>query len=204
MKHIAITGAGPAGACLALLLARNGVHTTLIERQTDFSREFRGEFLVPSGISAFDQMGLLQEFRALPSVLPEQLEFYTWGHKRLTLQVSQETFGRHHPTWVSQPDLLEMLVARCTEFPNFQLLRGTTVRDLLREDARCGRRMWREGLSEKCRNRLFAKREATLASSRLSGSAPAWSAISSWDIPATSSESSSSSSSLPSSLTSPS
>jgi 2-polyprenyl-6-methoxyphenol hydroxylase-like FAD-dependent oxidoreductase len=81
-------------------------------------------------------MGLLQEFRALPSVLPEQLEFYTWGRKRLTLQVSQETFGRHHPTWVSQPDLLEMLVARCTEFPNFQLLRGTTVRDLLREDAR--------------------------------------------------------------------
>jgi 2-polyprenyl-6-methoxyphenol hydroxylase-like FAD-dependent oxidoreductase len=136
MKHIAITGAGPAGACLALLLARNGVQTTLIERQTDFSREFRGEFLVPSGISAFDQMGLLQEFRALPSVLPEQLEFYTWGRKRLTLQVSQETFGRHHPTWVSQPDLLEMLVARCTEFPNFQLLRGTTVRDLLREDAR--------------------------------------------------------------------
>lgn len=136
MAHIVITGAGPAGACLALLLARNGIETTLVERQIDFAREFRGEFLMPSGVQAFDQMGLLEEFRAVPAVLPEQFEIYTWGRKRLTLPVSEETFGRHYPTWVSQAHLLEMLVAQCAKFPGFKLLRGTTVRDLLREDGR--------------------------------------------------------------------
>ena len=58
MAHVVIVGAGPGGAALAYLLARRGVEVTLVERQADFDREFRGEGLQPSGIDAFDQMGL--------------------------------------------------------------------------------------------------------------------------------------------------
>ncbi|WP_425160350.1 FAD-dependent oxidoreductase, partial [Candidatus Binatus sp.] len=46
MPNAVIVGAGPAGALLAYLLARRGVAVTLLERQTDFSREFRGEILM--------------------------------------------------------------------------------------------------------------------------------------------------------------
>jgi NADPH-dependent 2,4-dienoyl-CoA reductase/sulfur reductase-like enzyme len=53
MPHVVVAGAGPAGAALSFLLARRGARVTLIERQTDFAREFRGEVLMLSGIDAF-------------------------------------------------------------------------------------------------------------------------------------------------------
>jgi hypothetical protein len=40
------------------LLARRGVEVTLLERHADVSRTFRGDGLQPSGIDAFNQMGL--------------------------------------------------------------------------------------------------------------------------------------------------
>ena len=58
MGHVAIVGAGPAGATLAFLLASRGVHVSLFERRRDFSREFRGEILMPSGVKALQSMGL--------------------------------------------------------------------------------------------------------------------------------------------------
>ena len=55
---VVVIGAGPAGAALAWLLADRGVPVTLVERQRDFAREFRGEVLMPSGVDALEQMGL--------------------------------------------------------------------------------------------------------------------------------------------------
>ena len=60
-----VVGAGPAGALLAYMLARRGVPVTLLERQTDFSREFRGEVLMPSGIAAMHEAGLRPAVRRL-------------------------------------------------------------------------------------------------------------------------------------------
>ncbi|MEO1740780.1 MAG: FAD-dependent oxidoreductase, partial [Cyanobacteria bacterium J06629_9] len=57
MKVI-IVGAGPAGATLALLLARADVQVTLVEQTNDFDRVFRGEGLMPAGVDALFQMGL--------------------------------------------------------------------------------------------------------------------------------------------------
>jgi 2-polyprenyl-6-methoxyphenol hydroxylase-like FAD-dependent oxidoreductase len=58
MAHVIVVGAGPAGASLALLLAQRGVAVTLLERHTDFAREFRGELLLPGGLEALVQMGV--------------------------------------------------------------------------------------------------------------------------------------------------
>ena len=44
-----IVGGGPGGATLANILASRGIKVALIERQKDFSKEFRGEALMPSG-----------------------------------------------------------------------------------------------------------------------------------------------------------
>ena len=54
---VLIIGGGPGGATLANILASRGVSTALIERQKDFSKEFRGEGLMPSGKAVLEQIG---------------------------------------------------------------------------------------------------------------------------------------------------
>src|SRR2546428_347800 len=127
-------GAEPAGAALSYLLARRGIAVTLLERHTDFAREFRGEALMPSGVDAFVQMGLGAQLDGLPQTHVRRLEVYRGA--RCLLRVSISDFGSEGPRIVSQPAILEMLVAEAERFPTFRLERGTTVRDLVRESGR--------------------------------------------------------------------
>src|SRR2546429_5455703 len=53
-----IVGGGPAGAVLALLLARKGIAVMLLEAHMDFEREFRGDTVHPSTMEIMDQLGL--------------------------------------------------------------------------------------------------------------------------------------------------
>ena len=137
MPRVLIVGAGPAGAGLAYLLAQRGVEVQLLERQLDFAREFRGEFLMPSGVEALEQMGLGSLLKSIPHMQPDSLEIYV--HRRLALSLRtddgdiRELFGEHRPQAVSQPALLEAIAAEAARAPGFELLRGATVRDLLRE-----------------------------------------------------------------------
>ena len=133
-RRVVVVGAGPAGAALAYLLARRGIGITLLERHTDFAREFRGEALMPSGVDAFVQMGLGAQFDGLPQTHVRRLEVYRGA--RCLLRLSIRDFGIEGPRIVSQPAMLEMLVTEAGRFPTFQLERGTTVRDLVREGGR--------------------------------------------------------------------
>ena len=76
MAHVAIAGAGPAGAALAHVLARTGNQVTLVERQRDFAREFRGEVLMPSGVDVLHQLGLGEAFARVPQRIPQGVELY--------------------------------------------------------------------------------------------------------------------------------
>jgi 2-polyprenyl-6-methoxyphenol hydroxylase-like FAD-dependent oxidoreductase len=131
MADVVIVGAGPAGAALAYLLARRGTAVTLLERHTDFAREFRGEGLMPSGVDAFVQMGLGSALDALPQTRPRVLEFYRGARRLFRIALDPEQIGSFGPRLVSQPAMLEMLVAEAARFPNFRFERGVTARDLL-------------------------------------------------------------------------
>jgi len=135
MPTAIVVGAGPAGALLAYLFARRGVPVTLLERQTDFSREFRGEVLMPSGIAAFREAGLRQQFDALPNLSIGTAELFR-GERRL-VTIALDGFDPR-PRVVPQPAMLEMIVAEATKtkFPGFKLERGVTVRDLIYEKDR--------------------------------------------------------------------
>lgn len=123
--HAAIVGGGPAGAMLAYLLASRGVTTTLIERQSDFAREFRGEGLSPGGQSMFREAGLWGEFDALPHTRFEKAGLYFRSLRFASLNFAQ--LRDFSPRWVSQPAMLEMLVEKSQEFDNFTFLRGVPV-----------------------------------------------------------------------------
>jgi 2-polyprenyl-6-methoxyphenol hydroxylase-like FAD-dependent oxidoreductase len=134
--RVAIVGAGPAGAALAYLLARRGIGVTLVERQTNFAREFRGEGLMPGGVDALRQMGLAAQLDALPQSRMTRLEIFLNGRRELTLDLAALPAATALPRFVAQPPLLEMLVAQAAKFPGFELLRGVTVRDLVSVDDR--------------------------------------------------------------------
>ena len=135
-QPVVIVGAGPAGAGLALLLASRGVPVTLVERQLDFEREFRGELVMPSGLAALDAMGVRVEETTLPQRRPTELEIYVERRRALRLEANAALFGGRTPLMVSQPALLEHLVALAGRFAGFRFLRGTAVRDLLHQDGR--------------------------------------------------------------------
>jgi len=134
MTHTVIAGAGPAGAALAYLLARRGLRVTLLERQTDFAREFRGEVLMPSGVDAIHQMGLEAAFGALPKVSPRYLDAHIGG--RFVRRFELPEIIEAGPQMVSQPAMLEMLVEQGRTHPGFRFMRGRVVSELIHENGR--------------------------------------------------------------------
>jgi len=90
--RVVIVGAGPAGAALAYLLARRGVEVTLLERHPDFERTFRGDGLQPSGMDAFDQMGLGDHLRQLPRAIINTIDLYHGGRRRARLATASLGF----------------------------------------------------------------------------------------------------------------
>ena len=145
--HVAIVGAGPAGALTAYLLARMGIRTTLIERHTDFAREFRGEGMTPGGMAAIREAGLWDAFEALPSEPILTMQMFARGRRFLNLDMRKVLpEDAQLIRLMAQPNLLEMLATQCAAFEGFTLLRGTVVRDLVIRDGRvAGLRLGGEG-----------------------------------------------------------
>ena len=127
--RVVIVGAGPAGAALAYLLARRGVEVALLERHPDFARTFRGDGLQPSGLDAFDQMGLGDRLRQLPQAIINTIDLYQGGRRRARLATASLGFIG---CFIPQPAVLAMLTEESRKHPSFQLHLGTAVRDLIR------------------------------------------------------------------------
>src|SRR5690606_1637183 len=69
-----IVGGGPAGIMLGLLLVRAGVATTVLEKHGDFLRDFRGDTVHPSTLEILAELGLKEQFDALPQHRVQQLD----------------------------------------------------------------------------------------------------------------------------------
>lgn len=128
-----IVGGGPAGAMLALLLARRGVRVTLLEMHKDFDREFRGDTVHPSTLEILDQLGLAERVHALragkvfaPIIQAANGAFAPFDLHRLRTKYP-------YILMVHQKLLLEILTEEAGKFPNFQLRMGANVTELIVE-----------------------------------------------------------------------
>ncbi len=138
MAKVVIVGAGPTGAALALLLVQRGIDVTLVEAARSFRRTFRGEGLMPSGLAALDQMGLLELIETVPHQALTAWEYILEG--RRMFQAPEPFQANTLPcTLVSQPALLEALVEQAQQHPQFEWISGTAVKALRHEEHRiCG------------------------------------------------------------------
>jgi 2-polyprenyl-6-methoxyphenol hydroxylase-like FAD-dependent oxidoreductase len=127
-----VVGGGPAGMMLGFLLARAGVDVVVLEKHGDFLRDFRGDTIHPSTLEFMHELGLLDQFLALPH---QEL-------RKLTVQIgeSRATAGdfSHLPTvckfiaLMPQWDFLNFLAAQGQRYPNFKLLMHAEAVDIVR------------------------------------------------------------------------
>ncbi len=134
--NVLIVGAGPAGASLAYLLAREGIQVTLLERESDFSRTFRGEGLMPSGIDALMQMGLYDLLDTMPTRKLESWDLFVKSRSVMRVHEPFEELGDRAMRIIPQVHFLEGIVRMAAEFDSFTLRRDVRVRDLVFRDGR--------------------------------------------------------------------
>ncbi|BBX47915.1 FAD-dependent oxidoreductase [Mycobacterium cookii] len=132
-----IVGGGPAGMIAGLLLARGGVDVTVLEKHADFLRDFRGDTVHPSTLRLLDELGLFEQFDALPHTklsgwgldLPD-------GRKAPVIDFTRLRLPHRYIAMVPQWDLLDLLAEAARNEPSFTLRMSHDVTGLIYERGR--------------------------------------------------------------------
>ena len=131
-----ITGGGPAGIMLGYLLARAGVRVIVLEKHTDFLRDFRGDTIHPSTLELLHELGLLEEFLRLPHQEVTRLRGVFNGQEVVLADFSHLKVARPMVALVPQWDFLNFMVSKGEGFSGFKVITGAPVTGLLREQSR--------------------------------------------------------------------
>jgi 2-polyprenyl-6-methoxyphenol hydroxylase-like FAD-dependent oxidoreductase len=128
-----IAGGGPAGIMLGFLLARAGVETIVLEKHTDFLRDFRGDTIHPSTLNLMNELGLLAEFLRLPHQKVTQLQGIIGDARGVIADFSSLPPPGDCIAMMPQWDFLNFLAGKAKGFKSFTLLMGVEARSLIEE-----------------------------------------------------------------------
>jgi len=129
-----IVGAGPAGAVLALLLARQGIPVTLLEAHQNFDREFRGDTIHASVMEIMDELGLADRLLQIPHTKIPSVIYVTANGSVTASDYSRLKTKYPYIMVLSQARFLEFITTEAKRYPNFQLVMGGNVQELIEED----------------------------------------------------------------------
>lgn len=131
-----IVGGGPAGMVLGFLLARAGVEVLVLEKHSDFLRDFRGDTIHPSTLELMYELGILDDFLHRPHQELSQI-----GGLIENFSVTIADFS-HLPTHckfialMPQWHFLNFIAEKAQAHPQFHLQMESEVTDLIVENGR--------------------------------------------------------------------
>jgi 2-polyprenyl-6-methoxyphenol hydroxylase-like FAD-dependent oxidoreductase len=131
-----IVGGGPAGVVLALLLVRQGIGVTLLEAHRDFDRDFRGDTLQPSVLTLMEELGLSDRLLEMPHSKAHQPQMHTDRGNFTFIDYSHLKTNFPYLTVMPQVHFLEFAIEQAKQYPNFQLIMGANVRELVEEEGK--------------------------------------------------------------------
>ncbi|HEX6288532.1 MAG TPA: FAD-dependent oxidoreductase [Herpetosiphonaceae bacterium] len=128
-----IVGGGPAGMVMAYMLAQQGIAVMLLEAHKDFDRDFRGDTIHPSVMEIMDELGLAgrllqrRHTKIHAITLPTEYGPVTPADfRRLKTKFP-------YITMMPQVDFLEFMADEAQRYPQFQLMMGGRVEELIEE-----------------------------------------------------------------------
>lgn len=127
---VCIIGAGPGGALLAYLLAKQNISTILIERSDKLGKEFRGEHLNEDGEMILKKHHIFEEIESLGLLRMSRVEYWKDGHVFKTIESELGHAGIHVP----QQHLLQSINRQASLYPSYKLMLGTKVTELTQNE----------------------------------------------------------------------
>jgi 2-polyprenyl-6-methoxyphenol hydroxylase-like FAD-dependent oxidoreductase len=131
-----VVGGGPAGMMTGFLLARAGIDVVVLEKHSDFLRDFRGDTVHPSTLEVMHELGLLEELLTLPHHEEIQVGGQLGDHFYRIADFSRLPTKCKFIALMPQWDFLNFLAEKAGQHPSFHLHMNAEVTDVLIENER--------------------------------------------------------------------
>jgi 2-polyprenyl-6-methoxyphenol hydroxylase-like FAD-dependent oxidoreductase len=131
-----IAGGGPAGIMLGYLLARAGVDVVVLEKHSDFLRDFRGDTIHPSTMEIMHELGLLESFLQRPHNRMHQARIQFGDKLYKVADFSGLKAKCPYIAFMPQWEFLDFIATAAARYPNFKLRMDAEAVGLVEEDGK--------------------------------------------------------------------